>query len=220
VPVGRDGISGGLLFVLGGLVPVLIYHLSFATQSAMLTGIAVAVQVTAIAWIAAGRLPNRYRAAVALAGLAAVAALLLGLGLPARSAGLAVGGACHAVAYTSLLVWFAASLRVGHEPVVTGFARRMRRTMPAKVVRYTRHVTVAWSAFFAAQLLVSAALLAAAPSGLWASFVNVWSLPLVVAMFLAEFACRLVLFRQEPRTGLFATLAGLRHSGGSSANRP
>ena len=32
----------------------------------------------------------------------------------------------------------------------TGLARRMRQTMPAKVVGYTRTVTIAWCVFFAA----------------------------------------------------------------------
>jgi uncharacterized membrane protein len=218
MPVARDPIPGGLLFVLAGLVPILIYHLSYGTQSPLLTGAAVAIQIAAIVWVAAGRLAKRYRAIVAFAGLAVVVALFAA-GVPARPAGLAVGGLCHA-AYAGLLVWFAASLRAGHEPVVTGFARRMRRTMPPKVVRYTRRVTLAWCVFFAAQLATSALLLAAAPPGLWAAFVNVWNLPLVVAMFLAEFACRLLLFRHEPRTGLFATLAGLRRTGGASGTAP
>ena len=39
--------------------------------------------------------------------------------------------------------------------VVTGFARQIRRTMPDKVVRYTRLVTIAWCVFFATQLAVS-----------------------------------------------------------------
>ena len=49
--------------------------------------------------------------------------------------------------------------------------------MPDKVVRYTRQVTVAWCVFFATQLVVSAALLLAAPAGTWSAFVSLLSRP-------------------------------------------
>jgi uncharacterized membrane protein len=147
---------------------------------------------------------------VALAA-GAVPAVALWSGLPARSVELAFGGICHAAAYGCLLTWFATSLRSDREPVVTGFARRMRRTMPDKVVRYTGWVTVAWCVFFVAQLAMSATLLIAVPVSVWLRFVTLWNLPLVAAMGLAEFGCRLLLFWREPHTGLVATLAGLRH---------
>jgi uncharacterized membrane protein len=119
--------------------------------------------------------------------------------------------------------------------VVTQFARQMRQTMPAAVVRYTRRVTIAWCIFFAAQIGTSAVLLATAPppvfssgvfssgvlsSAAWSSFVNLWSLPLVAAMFLMEYGCRVVLFRHESRTGLIATVAGLVHARGSAGRPP
>jgi len=132
-------------------------------------------------------------------------------GVAAALLGLPAGGVCHAAAYAVLLTRFAMSLRPGREPVVTGFARRIRRTMPDNVVRYTRHVTIAWCVFFATQLGVSLALLAAAPEVVWSNVVTRWNLPLVVTMMLAEFGCRSLLFRRESRTGLIATLAGLRH---------
>lgn len=216
---------GGPLIILAGFVPFLIYHWFSRTAPPWLIGMAVAVQLAAITWLATGRLARRYRVAAMAAVLVAVLGAMACLGLSARSVGLAAGGLCHGAAYTALLAWFALSLRPsgpgrpGHEPVVTRFARQMRRSMPPKVVRYTRMVTIAWCGFFAAQLAVSASLLATAPVGVWSSFVNLWSLPLVAAMFLAEFSVRLVLFRRENRTGLIATLAGLRQSGGLRGGR-
>jgi uncharacterized membrane protein len=141
---------------------------------------------------------------------AAVAASVLSLGVPVHSVALVAAGAFHTAAYASLLLWFAASLRLGQQPVITGFARRMRRTMPDEVVRYTRHATIAWCVFFTAQLAISAALLGGAPITVWSSFVNLWNAPLVVAMVLAEYACRWFMFPREQRTGLVATLTGLR----------
>jgi uncharacterized membrane protein len=78
-------------------------------------------------------------------------------------------------------------------------------------LRYTRQVTVAWCIFFAAQLAVSAGLLVLAPRPVWASFITLLNMPLVVTMVLAEFGLRMVLFRYEQRTGLLGTLAAMRH---------
>jgi uncharacterized membrane protein len=179
-----------------------------------------AVQVAAILWFLSKAWPLRHFL-VLLAGIIAVAAAaVIALGLPPiRSAGLAVAGCCHTVAYISVLIWFATSLRPDHEPVVTSFARRVRRTMPDKVLRYTRHVTVAWCVFFGAQLVVSAGLLMLAPQAIWAGFVTLLNMPLIVTMVLAEFGVRMVLFRNEQRTGLLDTLAAMRHRRGPHVER-
>jgi uncharacterized membrane protein len=213
--VARRGIQGGPVLLLIGIAPFLICRFIVTTAPAWLVGAVAVCQAAAFVWLAAvhpasKRLAPRYRAPLAVAAIAVVATAILWPGLPTRSVSLVVGGICHAAAYTCLLIWFAASSRPNREPVVTGFARKLRQTMPPTVVRYTRLVTIAWSIFFAAQLAVSAALLLAAPTRVWSAFVNLWNLPLVVAMILAEFGCRWFLFRHEPHTGLLATLAGIR----------
>jgi uncharacterized membrane protein len=224
MPVGRGGIAGappaipaGIILV--GIAPFLIYLVTMGTPSAWLTGAVVVAQVTSIVWLLTRSLAVWLRAILGVAILAVVAATVFLLQLPTHSLALAVGGIWHAAAYSGLLVWFARSLRPDREPVVTRFARQMRRTMPVNVVRYTRGVTIAWCVFFAAQLAISAALLAGAPSTTWSSFINHFNPPLIVAMILAEFGCRLLLFRRETRTGLMATLAGLRHIRGAPGNR-
>ncbi|MEA2790704.1 MAG: hypothetical protein QOG73_3110 [Acetobacteraceae bacterium] len=223
--VGRDGVTGGLWFVSAGIVliciaPLLIYRVTVGAGAPWLAGPALGVQVTIVVWVMTRRLAIWWRALLAILALDVVAISIFLLGLTARSVGLAVGGICHAMAYSGLLIWFATSLRPGREPVVTGLARQMRRTMPLEVVRYTRAVTIAWCGFFAAQLGISAALLAGAPEATWSFFVNLLNVPLIVAMILAEFVCRLVLFHHEQRTGLIATLAGLRHIRGAPGGRP
>ena len=92
--------------------------------------------------------------------------------------------------------------------------------MPDKVVRYTRKVTIAWCVFFAAQLVVSLALLLLAPATIWSGFINLLNLPLIAAMVLAEFACRLVVFRHEPHTSLIDTLSAVRRARFMPASRP
>jgi uncharacterized membrane protein len=220
MPTRRVGIPNGLLLVLGGIVPFLIYRVTIGDAPLWLVGAIVVAQLAAIASWLARNVMVQYRAIFAVVGVTGVAAAVLGLGLPARSVALAAGGVCHGAAYAVLLTWFARSLRPDREPVVTGLARQMRRTMPDKVVRYTRRVTIAWCVFFATQLGVSAGLLAATPEVVWSAFVNLWNLPLVVAMMLAEFGCRLFLFWREPHTGLVATMAGLRRIGGQPTRFP
>jgi uncharacterized membrane protein len=175
-----------------------------------MTGVVIA-QVTLVMWLLTGRFALRHRALLTGFAGAVIALTILWLGLPARTLGLAMAGVCHFTAYSGLLIWFGASLRSGRESVVTGFARQMRRTMPPDVIRYTRKVTAAWCMFFAGQIVLSLALLLAAPAEVWSGFVTVWNLPLVLAMILAEFICRMILFRHHQRTGLVATLAALRH---------
>jgi uncharacterized membrane protein len=220
MPARCVGILSGPLLILAGVLPILTYRITIGAVSPRLIGAILVTQVTAIAWLAARNLAVRYRAIVAIAGVSGAAAAVIGLGLPARSAGLAVGGVCHGAAYAVLLTRFATSLRPRREPVVTGFARQIRPTIPDKVVRYTRHVTIAWCVFFAAQLGVSITLLALAPVVVWSTFVNLWNIPLIVTMMLAEFGCRLFLLRREPRTGLIATVGGLRHISGPAGKVP
>jgi uncharacterized membrane protein len=174
-----------------------------------MVGVVIA-QATLTMWLVAGQLAIRHRSLLtALAG-AVTAVVILWVGLPARTLGLVMAGICHAIAYSGLLMWFGSSLRSGREPVVTGFARQLRRTMPPDVVRYTRQVTTAWCVFFAGQIVLSLALLLAAPAYVWSGFVTMWNLPLVLAMILAEFICRTILFRHHQRTGFLATLTALR----------
>ncbi len=224
MPAGRDvplgAALGSTLLILGATAPLLIYRLFVGTASPWLIDGVVIGQVAAMTWLATGKLPGQRRVVllVTAIGLAAtvLAVAAFRLGLPPHLVGLAFGGICHAAAYGCLLSWFAASLQPGREPVVTGFARRIRSTMPDDVVRYTRQVTRAWCIFFTAQIAVSATLLVMVPLAAWSSFVSLWNLPLVAAMMLAEFACRLLVFRRQPGTGLAATLSGLRHIRGAS----
>jgi uncharacterized membrane protein len=205
---GRGGIASGAGFLLLAATPVLIYRVTRDYAPPWLVYAVAGTQVAVIAWFASKTWTIRYRVAAAT-GLFGAALVCLA-GLPVRTAALAVAGGCHAIAYTGLLIWFAASLRSGREPVVTGLARRVRQRMPDKVVRYTRQVTIAWSAFFAAQLAMSAALLVLAPPSVWSAFINLANLPLLAAMVLGEFGYRVILFRHEPHTGLLGALSALR----------
>lgn len=96
----------------------------------------------------------------------------------------------HLAVYLLLLAWFGASLLPGREPLVTCMARQVHGTMPEALVAYTRRVTIAWCVFFFAMALTAGVLFAWAPADVWSAFVNLLSLPLVIAMFAAEYLWR------------------------------
>jgi hypothetical protein len=114
----------------------------------------------------------------------------------------------HWAIYTTLFLTFAVTLRPGHEPLITGMARRLHGPLGREMVVYTRRVTIAWSCFFLAQLAASIILFCFAPLVVWSFFVNLLDLPLVAAMFAAEYVVRLRCLRDPPRHS-FAAIAGM-----------
>lgn len=102
--------------------------------------------------------------------------------------------------YASLFASFALTLRRGRTPLITAMAYRLHGAdLPTELIAYTRGVTIAWSCFFAAQLCTSVVLFCLAPLTVWSFFVNVLDIPLVMAMFSAEYAVRIRVLRDPPR---------------------
>ena len=189
------GASRRVLAVLACIVCAAMAHYALsAGASGFIWAVVLAAPVFACAlWLAAS---TRSRALWLSVPLVSVAVIYL----LERSGGLgfvAAYGLPHAVAYLLLLWYFGRSLRSGREALITRLARKVRGTLSPERERYTRRLTIAWCVFFAAQITLSAALLALAPLDTWSFFVNVLNAPLVAAMFLADLACRLVRFRDE-----------------------
>ncbi|MDR5760458.1 hypothetical protein [Caballeronia sp. LZ035] len=89
------------------------------------------------------------------------------------------------------LAWtFGRTLTAGREPLCTQFATLVHGRIEPRVMRYTRHVTLAWTLFFSATALVSTVLFACASIVTWSTFANYLALPLVGLMFVVEYACR------------------------------
>lgn len=97
----------------------------------------------------------------------------------------------HIAMFLALAAWFGASLRSGREALVTRFARGAGEHLDAAGLAYTRSATLAWAAFCAAMAAASSLLYFLAPLEVWSLFANLLTLPLVGAMFAAEFAVRL-----------------------------
>lgn len=91
-----------------------------------------------------------------------------------------------------LMAWgFGHTLRPGHEPLISQFARRIHGTAysPA-IATYTRHATWAWTMYFVAMGLISLLLFVAAPLTVWSWFVNFLTFILLGLMFVGEYAVR------------------------------
>jgi uncharacterized membrane protein len=93
--------------------------------------------------------------------------------------------------YLTLLWLFARTLLPGRQPLITFLATHVHGAIPPEVERYTRRVTWAWCLFFAAMTLTSTLLFLFAPLALWSAFNSLLNLPLLVAMYLGEYAWRL-----------------------------
>lgn len=156
-------------------------------------------------WLAAGvalawQSPQR---ATALAlGVAALVALYFGRGwLVTHFAW--VYFIQHAGTFLALGVGFGRTLAAGREPICSRFARSVHGRLGEALARYTRQVTVAWTAFFAVMCLTSALLFALAPIAAWSVFANLLTPLLIAAMFGIEYLVRLRLLPEVEHRGVF-----------------
>jgi uncharacterized membrane protein len=104
--------------------------------------------------------------------------------------------------YGVLSVTFARSLVGGRVPLCTYWADLVHGPLPAPVARYTRNTTAAWALFFALVGAASLALYVYAPLRVWSAFSYFVTLPLVVLMFVGEYAVRRRVLPPLHRSGL------------------
>ena len=109
-------------------------------------------------------------------------------------------------------VLFARTLRGGHEPLVTRFARIERGgQLPPDLERYTRTLTRAWAGFFVLMAAISATLAATGPVAAWSLFSNVLNYLLVVLFFVLEYVYRRVRYRHHPHASPWQMICRLRN---------
>jgi uncharacterized membrane protein len=111
----------------------------------------------------------------------------------------------------ALATLFGRTLFGGREALVTSFARlaQLGPMSPAKL-RYTRQVTVAWTLFFLASVVVSSGLYWLAPAHAWSVFANLLSTPLLGLMFLAEHVVRNRVLPPEEHSTIADSIRGYR----------
>ena len=113
--------------------------------------------------------------------------------------------------YAFLLWLFGRTLRPGRQPLITRLATQVHGEIPAQIARYTRQVTWAWCVFFAVMALTSMLLFLFEPLPIWSVFNNLLNLPLVVAMYLGEYAWRLLRFPNFSHASIATVFRALRN---------
>jgi uncharacterized membrane protein len=171
------------------LSPVAVHKALLTPGWTSVAAVLIAAQIGLIASLFLTRVRHRYKIPALVIGVGILALLLrhyAGVVLVAST------GIPHALAYTAMLIIFGRSLTGQKESVITTLALRMRGPLSPVVLRYTRRVTLAWCLFFGAQLAASLILFLWAPVAVWSLFINVANFPLVLVMFVLEYAYRLV----------------------------
>lgn len=113
----------------------------------------------------------------------------------------------HAGANLALALVFGRTLRERREPLCSRFARLLHGELPPEVERYTRRVTIAWTAFFVGLFALSCTLYLGGFLAGWSLLANIASPLLLVAMFVIEYAVRLRALPHWERVGI---LGGVR----------
>ncbi|HJW70745.1 MAG TPA: hypothetical protein VJ829_15440 [Candidatus Binatia bacterium] len=172
------------------------------------------------------------------AGLAILVWGLLLNTLPAVWAAVVAGGAVAGIAWLApgfpdlvlraspvvinlaLCAFFGLTLRRGHDPLITRFARLEHDPLPAAVETYTRRLTVLWTLFFAAMAAITVALEIVASRPVYSLFSNVINWLLLLAFLIGEYLYRHVRFpsyRHKPPHAILKNLSG--GSGGFASRR-
>jgi uncharacterized membrane protein len=116
--------------------------------------------------------------------------------------------------YAALALVFGRTLADGREPLCAHFAALVHGPLAPEVARYTRRVTQAWTVFFAVMAAALLVLFVAVPLPAWSAFANFCTLPLVGAMFAAEYAVRRRVLPNLEHRGLGVTLRAVFAGGG------
>jgi uncharacterized membrane protein len=193
--------------------PLLAHYTNESAQHRHL-GAAVAIApVLLIALLLAWRSPQR----PLMLGAVGLLCVALGMAWPALQHHFdVIYWLQHAGMQLLLLIVFGRTLIGGRLPLCTRFARAMHAPMRLtdEHERYTRHVTLAWTLFFAAMAVGSTALFFLAPLPVWSVFANFLTPPLIVAMFVAEYAVRYKVVPHIPRTHILDAVRAFKSSAG------
>jgi uncharacterized membrane protein len=155
---------------------------------------------------------TRHDPRVAAAGLALLAWGVLLNAMPAAWAAITAAGAVAGVTWIApafpdlvlraspvvingvLCAVFGLTLRRGHEPLITRFARMEHATLPADVETYTRRLTALWTLFFATMAVTTVALEIVASRTVYSLFSNLINWLLLAAFLVGEYRYRRVRF--------------------------
>ena len=194
---------------------VLAHYTSESAHHRQLGAVVAIAPVVALAALLAWRSPQR--AAMVAALLLLCGALWLSWPL-LQSHFAVIYWLQHVGMQLILLALFGRTLLPGQLPLCTRFARAVHAPLVLSAAHesYTRHVTLAWTLFFALMALASTALFVLFPLATWSVFANFLTLPLVVLMFVAEYLIRQRALPHAPRTHILDAVRAFRNSAGQN----
>lgn len=206
-----------LAFATIGSYPFLTHAALIApSRWTRVAAVLISVQVLLMGAFFVLRSTSKHRWPLALLGVLVLAASWQS----AHESLLAVSGVPHALINAGLLIFFGASLLPGRQALITALALRIDPHLPEPMIRYSRRVTIAWTIFFAAQLVISLALFVLAPLAVWSLFVNVLNGPLIVMMFLCEYGYRHLHFRHYRHASIADMVRAFASPAGATSSKP
>ena len=178
------------------------YAIVFAAPEWPARVTATALALGALIWAIAG---GRMAIAVAAAGIAVL------LGATVLYAPHILLFAPPVIINAALAAFFGASLRPGHEPVISIFARlEQGGVLPPDLARHARAVTWLWTLLLAAMAALALALAILAPLEIWSLFTNVVIYALIATLFIGEYLYRRARFRHYRHASLAGLLRNVR----------
>ncbi|MGZ8261122.1 MAG: hypothetical protein ACXWUL_11355 [Caldimonas sp.] len=153
---------------------------------------------------------HRRQRALALLAAAATAALVLQAWRGGALAPATIYVGQHVAIHALLATVFGLTLQAGRDPLVTALARRVHDRLTPAMEAYSRKVTIAWTAYFAAMAALSLVIFAAAPFAAWATFANLLTPLAMVAMFVGEYLLRYRLHPEFERATLTQAVRAYR----------
>lgn len=194
--------TGKVLLVLACIAyPVMLYFFTLSGESSNLLLLLLILPLLLVAgWISLRTLGRGWWPLVVAVFLALV--YFVASGQHERIGLVAVNGVSHAVLNLFLLGFFGRTLLSGKQPLITQISRRVNGELKPEIVAYTRRVTIAWCAYFAAQVTVSLLLYLFAPLAVWSLFINVLNLPLLALMFAGEYFWRITHYPHHSHTSI------------------
>ncbi len=192
---------GKALLVLAFIAYPVLLHLYLRGEGGSDADLLLAILplLTLLGWFAWRATPPRWRLLVPLAFL------LLAYWMTAgheRFGAIALSGSAHAALNLFLMGFFGRTLLPGREALITQITRRVNGGVQPDIARYTRHVTLAWTVYFGAQVMLSLLLYLFAPLMVWLTFINLMGWPLLVVMFGLEYLWRITRYPHHPRTSI------------------
>lgn len=116
----------------------------------------------------------------------------------------------HAGVHAALALWFGATLRRGHQPLISQLAQRLHGHLTPAMAHYTRQVTLAWVLYFAAMAAVSLWLYVSGQLHAWSLLVNAITPVATLAMFVGEYLLRYRLHPEFERVDFSAAVRAFR----------